>query len=465
MAAPSAPATSTTNPLLTAPVLPTLCRLAVPNIIAMVGSALAAIAETAYIGQLGVPALAGMALVFPLLMLQQMFSGGAMGGGVASLVARALGAGNVARAEALVVHALGIALVAGLVTTVLMLSFADAVFGLLGGRGEPLAQAVAYAHVAFLGSTGVWLLNTLSAVLRATGNMVVPSVLLVAVGVVQVLLAGVFGLGAGPIPRLGMPGIALGQVLAYAGGTLVLGWYLHSGKARIRLRLPNPRDILATWQPALARDLLQLGAKACASPVQTIGTMMILTWLVARSGPQALAGYGIGTRLEFLLVPLAFSFGAASVPLIGMAIGAGQMARARQVGWTAAGMAGLLLGSAGLVLAIAPGLWTDHFTHDPAVLAAADTYFHWAGPFYALYGAGLSLYSSAIAANRVGGQVLAGTLRLLLVAGGGLALVAAQAPAWSIFALVAVGMAAYGTASILLVRYTPWEPVLRPAPA
>jgi len=363
------------NPLLTAPVLPTLCRLAIPNIIAMVGSALAAIAETAYIGQLGVPALAGMALVFPLLMLQQMFSGGAMGGGVASLVARALGAGNVARAEALVVHALGIAVVAGLGTTALMLTLSDAVFGLLGGRGEPLAQAVAYAHVAFLGSTGVWLLNTLSAVLRATGNMLVPSALLVAVGVVQVALAGVFGLGSGPIPRLGMLGIALGQVLAYGGGTLVLGWYLWAGKARIRLQLRG-----TPWQPALARDLLQLGAKACASPAQTIGTMMILNWLVARTGPLALAGYGIGTRLEFLLVPLAFSFGAASVPLIGMAIGAGQAARARRVGWTAAGMAALLLGGAGLVLAVVPDLWTDRFTHDPAVLAAADTYFHWAGP-------------------------------------------------------------------------------------
>jgi Na+-driven multidrug efflux pump len=201
--------------------------------------------------------------------------------------------------------------------------------------------------------------------------------------------------------------------------------------------------------------------------VQTIGTMMILTWLVARSGPQALAGFGIGTRLEYLLVPLAFSFGAASVPLIGMAIGAGQVARARRVGWTAAAMAGLMLGAAGLVLAVVPDLWTDRFTRDPAVLAAADTYFHWAGPFYALYGAGLSLYSSAIAANRVGGQVLAGTLRLLLVAVGGAALVAAQAPVWTIFALVAVGMAAYGTASILLVHRTPWGPPQRlvPAPA
>ena len=178
-----------------------------------------------------------MALVFALLMLQQMFSGGAMGGSVASLVSRALGAGQTARAEALVVHALGSAVVAGRVTSLGMLALSDAVIGLLGGRGEPLAQAVAYVHVAFLGSTGVWLLDTLSAVLRATGNMLVPSAILIAVGLTQVALAGVFGLGAGPIPPLGMPGIALGQVLAYAMGTVVLGWYVCTGKARIRLRL------------------------------------------------------------------------------------------------------------------------------------------------------------------------------------------------------------------------------------
>ena len=144
-----------------------------------------------------------------------------------------------------------------------------------------------------------------------------------------------------------------------------------------------------------------------------------------------------------------------------MAIGAGQVARARRVAWTAAALAGLLLGVAGLVLALVPQLWTSRFTSDAAVLAAADSYFHWAGPFYALYGAGMSLYSSAIAANKVGGPVLAGTLRLLSVALGGSLLVAAHAPAWSLFALVAVGMAAYGLGSIALVHRAHWGPTLQ----
>jgi putative MATE family efflux protein len=423
-----------------------------------VGIALAAVAETIYVGRLGVPALAGMALVFPIVMLQQMLSGGAMGSAVASSVSRALGAGQQARAEALALHALGVALVAGLLITLLMLTAGPALFALLGGRGLALAQASAYAQVAFAGSVGVWLLNTLSAVLRATGNMAVPSAVILGVAVLQVALAGVLGLGAGPVPRLGMPGVAAGQVVAYAVGALVLWGYLRHGRSGIRLRLAPAR-----FQPELLRDLLKLGALACVSPLQTVATILILTHLVARFGSQALAGYGIGTRLEFLLVPLAFSFGVASVPVVGMSLGAGLVARARRAAWSAAAMAGGLLGSVGLVLALWPHTWTQHFTGDAAVLAAADTYFRWAGPCYALFGLGLSLYFSSIGAGRVGGAVLAGTLRLVLVAVGGAALVALQAPAWTIFALVALAMAAYGLATALAVWLTPWGPAPLPS--
>ena len=139
------------NRLLTAPVLPLLLRFALPNMGAMLATALAAIAETRYVGQFGVSALAAMALVFPLVMLQQMLSGGAMGGGVSSAISRALGAGQPERANALAVHAMWIALAAGAATTVLMLAFGPALFAALGGHGDALAQAVAFSNVAFLG--------------------------------------------------------------------------------------------------------------------------------------------------------------------------------------------------------------------------------------------------------------------------------------------------------------------------
>ena len=128
------------DPLLTVPILPTLVRFALPNMGAMLATALAAIAETTYVGQLGVASLAGMALVFPMVMLQLMLSGGAMGGGVSSAVSRALGAGDGARANALAVHAMWIGLSAGALYTTLMLAFGPAVYTALGGRDASHAQ-------------------------------------------------------------------------------------------------------------------------------------------------------------------------------------------------------------------------------------------------------------------------------------------------------------------------------------
>ena len=439
------------DPLLTAPLVPTLLRFALPNMLAMLATALAAIAETAYVGSFGTPSLAGMALVFPMVMLQGMLSAGAMGGGVSSAVSRAFGAGDPARASALAVHAMWIGVAAGTVYMVLMLAFGPRLFAALGGSGEALSQAVAYANVAFLGSIFIWLVNTFSSVIRGSGNMQVPSATLLIVAVSQVLIGGALGLGWGPLPRLGMAGVAAGQVVANLLGASFLLFYLVSGRARVQLRL---RSTPLQWP--LARDILKVGALACLSPLQTVVTILILTRLVSHFGTNALAGYGIGTRLEFLLVPIAFAVGVASVPLVGMAIGAGKIARARRAAWTASALAAVLLGTLGLVLAIAPGVWTHHFSSDPAVLASAALYFHLAGPCYGLFGLGLSLYFSSLGAGKAFGPVMAGTVRLLLVAVGGAALAWAQTPPWTIFALAAVAMAAYGLATVVAVKTTSW---------
>ena len=448
--APSA-AGNASNPLLQAPILRTLLRFAAPNMLAMLATALAAIGETAFVGSFGVASLAGMALVFPMIMLQGMLSAGAMGGGVSSAISRALGAGQLPRANALAVHASGIGLAAGALTMLAMLIWGPAIFVLLGGRGEALAQAIAYSNMAFCGSIGVWLLNTFASIVRGGGNMAIPSATLLTVSVAQVLLAGTFGLGWGPFPRMGMAGVAAGQVVAYSAGALFLGWFVLRGRAAVKLPWTS-----TPLQAGLLRDILRVGALACISPLQTVLCILILTRMVALFGTNALAGYGIGTRLEFLLVPITFAFGVASAPMVGMAVGAGRITRARRVAWTAAGMAGCGLGLLGLLLALAPGAWTGLFTQDPQVLASAALYFRWAGPCYGLFGVGLCLYFSSMGAGKVGWPVLAGTLRLVLVAAGGWMLAHNQTAPWTIFALVALAMAAYGIATVLGVWFSDW---------
>src|SRR5437899_13087693 len=119
--------------LLEAPLARTLLRLAVPNVLVLGAQATAGLIETYFIGKLGTEALAGVALVFPVVMLMQMMSAGAMGGGISSAVARALGAGRRADAEALVLHALAISVAFGLVFMLAVLGGGRWLYTAMGG--------------------------------------------------------------------------------------------------------------------------------------------------------------------------------------------------------------------------------------------------------------------------------------------------------------------------------------------
>jgi putative MATE family efflux protein len=437
--------------LLHGPILPTLVRLAIPNVFAMAAATAVGIGETVYVGLLGKTALAAMALVFPLVMLMQMFSAGAMGGGVSSAIARALGAGQPARAQALALHAVCIGVGAGLVFTLLLWAFGPTAFRLLGGRGEVLALAAHYGFWVFAATPAIWLFNTLISVARGTGNMRIPSGGILAVAIVQVILGAVLGLGLAGVPRLGMQGVALGQVIAYYAAAAVLWWYVRHGPSRIRLKL---RGIPLEW--VLFKDILRVGALACLSPILTIGTVLVVTALVAAHGNDALAGYAIGSRLEFLLVPIAFAVGVAAVPMVGMAMGAGLAGRARQVAWAAAGLSAALLGSVGLLFMVVPNLWAGLFTSDPAVLEFARSYLRWAGPGFGFFGLGLTLYFAAQGAGNVVAPVAASVLRFGFVLGAGYAVAAAGAGPWALFSVVGVAMVIYGGVTAVGVHLTHW---------
>src|SRR5215475_1620208 len=445
------PPATPVNSLLTSPILATLLKLALPNAIAMFGTALVAVAETSYIGRLGVEPLAGIALVFPFVMLTQMTSAGAMGGGVSSAVSRALGAGDRERAANLALHAAIIGTGAGLFFTAMMLVFGRTLYSLLGGSGEVLEQAMHYSQVLFSGAASIWLVNTLASVVRGTGDMRVPSIVLIGVAIIQVTVGGGLGLGLIGLPKFGMRGVAAGQLAAFTSGALFLAWYLVSGRSRLKLNFGS-----FAFQRDMFLDILKVGAVSCLSPLQTVLTIVIFTKILAGFGTVVLAGYGMGSRLEFLLVPIAFAFGTASIPMVGMAMGASLVVRARRVAWIAATAAAVVVGVIGMIVAINPGLWISLFTSDAGVTDAANSYFHWAGPGFGFFGAGICLYFSSPGAAKVLGPVLAGTIRLVLVAAGGWWLAASGAQAWTLFALVGTAMVVFGLSTVLSVRLTRW---------
>src|ERR1700704_4162790 len=274
-ARPAAVPTAPVNSLLTSPILPTLLKLSLPNAIAMFGTALVAVGETSYIGRLGTEPLAGIALVFPFVMLTQMMSAGAMGGGVSPAISRALGAGNRERAATLALHAAMIGICAGLFFTVMMLTFGRQFYSLLGGRGGVLEQAMQYSHVLFSGAISIWLVNTLSSVVRGTGDMRIPSVTLIATAIVQVVVGGGFGLGLFGAPQLGMAGVAAGQLVAFTLGAAFLIWYLVSGRSRLTLNFSAFR-----FERGMFFAILKVGAVSCLSPLRTVITILIFTKII-----------------------------------------------------------------------------------------------------------------------------------------------------------------------------------------
>jgi putative MATE family efflux protein len=452
-----APATATLLPrtrvLLEGPVAATLLRLAAPNVLVMVLQATVSTMDAVFVGWLGSDALAGVALVFPLVMLMQTMSAGGMGGGVASAVARALGAGRRADANALVAHACVIAAVMAGCFTLLLELGGPVLYHAMGGRGEALDAAVRYSRVLFGGALAYWLFNTLSSVVRGTGNMALPASVMVASSVLYIALSPALVLGWGPLPRVGIAGAAAASVASFAVGSLALLAFLFSRRSLVRPTLRNLR-----LRRVLFHEILRVGAPGSLNTIFTNLTVVLLTSLVGPFGGAALAGYGLGARLEYLQIPIVFGLGSALVTMVGTSVGAGDRARAVRVAWTGTAMAAGVTSTIGILAALLPHAWLGLFTTDPDVLAAGSRYLRTVGPFYGFFGAGLALYFASQGAGRLFWPLLASFARLVIAGVGGWLVTGwLGSGLTALFAAMAVALMTFGMMNIAAVRLGAWR--------
>ncbi|MDE3075659.1 MAG: MATE family efflux transporter [Chloroflexota bacterium] len=430
----------------------TLIRLALPNMAVMLVQASVGLIETFWIGKLGTDALAGVALVFPVVMLIQMMSAGAMGGGISSAIARALGAGRRAEADALVLHALAIGIGFGLVSTAIVLGLGPGLYSLLGGSGPALRAALTYSNVVFAGAVLVWTFNSLASAVRGTGNMSLPATVtwVGAAAVVPLSPCLIFGLG--PFPRLGVAGGAAALLLYYAAGSAFLAGYLRSGRSVVQLTLSGVR-----FRWPLFDAILRVGLVAALVTIQTNLTIAIATGFVGRFGAAAIAGYGTGARLEYLLVPLVFGLGGPLVAMVGTNIGGDQRHRAVRTAWIGAGIAGGLCEAIGLTAAAFPHAWLALFDRDPAMLDAGSHYLRTVGPFYGLFGLGLALYFASQGAGRLLWPVLANFTRLVLAAAGGWLALQLGGTLAMVFLAQSAGLAAFGLMNASAIARGAWR--------
>jgi len=440
-----------TRTLIEGPITAALVRLAAPNMLVMLAQTCVGLVETYFVGKLGTDPLAGVALVFPLLMLMQMMSAGAMGGGISSAIARALGGGRREDADALALHALVIALVFGLTFTVALLTGGRWLYSAMGGSGASLDAALTYSAVVFSGAVLVWLFNSLANVIRGTGNMAVPALITVIGVVVLIPLSPCLIFGWGPLPRFGVAGGAVAVLIYYAIGSLALAAYLRSGKSVVRLAFTGIR---LRW--ALLYDILRVGAVAALITVQTNLTVAIATGLVGAFGPAAIAGYGTGARLEYLLIPLVFGLGGPLVAMVGTNIGAKRPERALRVAWIGAAIAASLTELIGLGAAAFPHAWLSLFDSDPQMIDAGTRYLHVVGPAYGLFGLGMALYFASQGAGRLLWPLLANFARLIIAAVGGYLALRFSGDLTAVFIALALALATFGLINAAAVAGGAW---------
>ena len=432
--------------MLKGPVLPTMLRLAAPMVAVFVAQTFVSVAETWYVSFLGTDALAGVALVFPVLLLMTTMSNGGIGGGVASAIARATGAGRGEDADALVWHALVLAALFGAAFTAAALLFGPALYRALGGEGPALTAALTYSTFVFAGAVPIWMTNLMTSALRGVGNVRVPALVVLVGAAVLVPASPLLIFGLGPVPRLGVAGAGTAVAIYYLGATLVLLRYLAAGRGGLVLRRRR-----LEWR--LFRAILGVGLLSALGTLQASLTIVLVTGAVGLFGIDALAGYGAASRLDTVLIPLMFGLGTAVVTMVGVNVGAGQQARARRIALTGALLAAGVTEAVGLVAAFAPRLWMGVFTHDPAVLVTGALYLRHAAPAYGAVGFGLLLYFAAQGFGRVAVPVLGGFARLLIAAGlGWLAVAWFGAGLEALFSLVAAASLAFGAINLAVLR-------------
>jgi putative MATE family efflux protein len=415
---PKPAAAARTKLLLEGPILPTLLRLAAPNVLNLLAFVGVIVFDGFFLGRIGTNALAGASLAFPFVMLVLQTTNSGMGAGVTSAIARALGAGKRDRANELVFHALLLALVLGVVFSLLMLLTAPFIFGWMGGRDEMLSDALAYANVALGGAVCITVLNLLGNAVRGTGNMSLHAGVLAGCVVAHIVLSPLLIFGWGPVPALGPAGAGWGLVIPFAVGSLIIIRYLRSSGSIVRL---NFRGIAPRWE--LFSDILKVGVPGLVNTAITNLSIVILTGIAGQFGPEAAIGYAMGARLEYIMQPIAFGFGTAIVAMVGTNWGARQYTRARQIAWAGALTTAAVCGTIGLIVAMQPSLWLGLFSNDPEVERIGALYLRIVGPAYLLFGIGLGLFFVSQGFGRGVAAMIANALRLIASAGAGLAAV------------------------------------------
>lgn len=428
--------------ILSGPILPALLILALPTGSVMFLSTLLSIAETYFVSSLGVDSIAGASLVVPMVMLMVMMSNGGIGGGVSSAIARAIGADDSEGAERLTYHAAVIGIVFGGLFSLILLAFGRTIYTSLGGTGQALQQALVYSNILFGSATINWVYILLQSALRGAGNVKIPALISMGNVLVCLLMSPVLILGLLELPKFGIAGAGYAQLICNVGSLVLIVGYMRSSRTYLRLRRHKIRyhDF---------KQILAVGLPSSLSAIFSNLSVTAITSAVGVFGVPALAGYGIASRMEYLLIPVMFGFGTAVLTMVGTNLGAGNIKRAKQAALINALFVGTVVELIGLYLAYMPDVWLGLFTSDQDVMRVGGKYLKAVGPVYGMIAFVFAFYFAGQGAGKVFWPITAIFIRFAFAICASAAVLLYHHELDVLFYIIAFGTFVSGTLSVL----------------
>jgi len=357
-----------------------LVNMTVPILFGITMIMAQSIIDAWFLGKVGDRALAAFSFGFPVLMVITSVAIG-LGAGTSSVVARAIGSGDHRRARRLATDSLLLSFLVTATLAAIGILTIDPLFKLLGAPADMIPMIRSFMTILYVGVPFfvVGMVGTSS--MRATGDTVLPGKLMMGGALVNVILDPIFIFGIGPVPAMGLDGAAIAALLAR--GTMFLGtvYFMVRRLDMVSFNKPNPVELRKSW-----RDILHVGLPAAGTNAIIPIAMTMITAMIARYGPEAVAGFGVASRVESLVLVIFYALSSVIGPFVGQNLSAGRERRIQ----TSLKLCAVFCMASGLIIALllagAAGFVPTLFSQNPEVTDVTRL-FLWIAPLsYGAYG-------------------------------------------------------------------------------
>ncbi|NEO81811.1 MATE family efflux transporter, partial [Moorena sp. SIO4G3] len=301
-----------------------LTRLTIPMIWGVFAVIAFNLIDTYFVGQLGTKPLAAMSFTFPVVMTLGSLAMG-LGVGASSVIARAIGEGDLQKVRRLTTDSLTLSLLVVALFTLLGLATIDPLFTALGAEADVLPLIRSYMQIWYWGMICLVIPMVGNSAIRASGNTAIPSVIMTVAAFVNIALDPVLILGLGGFPRLELAGAAIATVISRATTLVVALWFLNNRLQMLCFNLPKLRVILESW-----KKILYVGLPAAGTTMVFPISIGVITGLLAGYGTIAVAGFGIASRIESFSQIVLMALSASIGPFVGQNWGAKKYLRVHQ---------------------------------------------------------------------------------------------------------------------------------------